>query len=640
MAQRVDLYSILVSYTKKHNSPYIDVGVFLPFLERYAKKAAEDQPEWNKWTHDVRPKFYSELAALAENGKCELIPNDGEGSIYMSHFYLENLCQYYLNADDNANMPFPGPESPGTEIPENQIRFLGVESDLAAYLEDPGKDNPPIIQLSIPGTYDAVLVPSELVPRRLVEAALLKVRNYLRSHGNREYALHKLTPQLMGKEKFLRDILNQILIRPLDCYKTIEEGAEFSYLFWAHFCILVKGDIRKKKEHLSDDIAAVQAVYIIEAVNSYYKACAVKRREKELAFKDLELHLGKPPYSYTLNQILQFTNTKGGLLLDQYSREELEAWLRKQTTESSDDKLPKFLVFSGPDNEQYFVSKSKTFFLCARLLGETREKVKSAVSKHWFRLLKEYRRESAMENDKDFDKLLAEYTERLCPALSFLLRDPKLSLVYDELERSEDNIPLASRIFNNGVMLPYAALFVLKRKDLLEDGKMQLPFWYSMPFIIAIVVFFKNLTRWLRRREKAARNPSENGEEDNGQINSNDTSKEILNAAKEIEFVLVPPGHTINTYLDELETRWIRLINKQARANLAEDVNALVRDKLRQTLRVHKHYNITRENLSLLADNIVNRTPSLQTLNGKDSLKTYVELYLVKLLEATKRPAA
>jgi hypothetical protein len=632
MAQRLDLYSLLTSYANKHNSPYIDIGVFFPFLDRYAKKMAEEQPEWNKWAQDAAPKFYAELAVLAEDGKCELIPNESDGRIYMPHFYIDILRQHYLKMDENADLPFPGGETLGMEIPESQIRYLGVETDLVAFISGSEEDDsppPPIIRISFPESYDGALVPADLVPKRLMEAALLKVRNYLRNHGNKEYALHKLTPQLAGKESYLKDILNQITIRPLECYTAIVEGGEFSSLFWAHFCILVKDDIRKKKDHLSEDIAAGQSVYIIEAVNGYYKTLAIKRREREFAFKDLELHLGKPPYAYTVDQIIKFTNAKGVLLLGQYTQVELEEWLRKQSSESKDNGLPGLLVFSGQYNESCFVLKNKTLLLCARLLGEGREKVKTAVSKHWMHLISDYRSEDAMENDKDFDKRLANFTAKLCPVLSSLLNDPKLPLVYEEADRAHETIPAAARIFERGVLLPFSFLFALKRKELVEDARIMLPFWYSIPFISTVIAIFKNLTRRRRTAKEAADEEEEQGD-DKG------PSNELRRNAKELELFLVPPGYTLDSYLAELETRWSRLIDKQARTNLVEDVNSLVRDNLRQTLRVRRHYKVTRENLTTLAENIVNRTSSLQALHGKDSLRTYIELYLIKLLETIK----
>jgi hypothetical protein len=91
--------------------------------------------------------------------------------------------------------------------------------------------------------------------------------------------------------------------------------------------------------------------------------------------------------------------------------------------------------------------------------------------------------------------------------------------------------------------------------------------------------------------------------------------------------------HRLETYLEELENRQIRLIGKKTRADLAEDVKSLVRDNLRQTLRARKHFKVTHEPLSALAANIVNRTPSLQEPSGRDSLFLCVELCLTKLMQ-------
>ena len=99
---------------------------------------------------------------------------------------------------------------------------------------------------------------------------------------------------------------------------------------------------------------------------------------------------------------------------------------------------------------------------------------------------------------------------------------------------------------------------------------------------------------------------------------------------------MIPAGHTLDSYLAELETHWSRLIDKQARANLVEELKSLVRDNLRQTLKVQKRFRITRENLIQLASSIVGRTPALQNLGGKESLRMYIELYLLKLLQTIK----
>jgi hypothetical protein len=632
MAQKTDLYSILISYANKNNSPYIEIDPVIGFIEKYAKQVSTRLPEWLKWTQNVSVKFWSEISGLVEAGKCELLSDTPEGRIYMSLFYVDLLRKYYGDIDNKADIPFPNEESLKIIIPESQKKHLNVGDDFSGYLEHPEEGIPPIVQIGFPDDFGTGLFLSFMIPKPLIDTCLLKVRFYLESHGNKEYALRKLSPQFQKRESYLRDMLNNIVIRPTDCIRAMEEGEDFAYVFWAHFCILVKNDIRKKKEYLNEDVAAVQAVCFLESFNSYYRARAVKRREKDLAFRELELSLEKPPFLYTMDQILGFTGSKGALLLGQYSRDELDEWVQKTVTETTGKGLPGLLIISGPHKERWFVSKSKLLLLCARLLEEARDIVKDAVSKRWIKLIREYRREPAMDNDKDFENLLIRYTGRLHPALTAVLKDPKLQLVYDELEKTQ-GIPVSSRIFVKGVMVPYSTLLLLKRKDLIADTRILLPFWYSMPILSSLIAFFKGL--W---KKKPAKKDGQDSIDDEEQelAAEKEGAGELRNAARAIAAVLVPPNHSLETYLEELENRWIRLINKKARADLVEDVKSLVRDNLRQTLRVQKHFKVTHETLSTLAANIVNRTPSLQELSGKDSLFLYVELYLVKLMQNMK----
>jgi hypothetical protein len=57
-----------------------------------------------------------------------------------------------------------------------------------------------------------------------------------------------------------------------------------------------------------------------------------------------------------------------------------------------------------------------------------------------------------------------------------------------------------------------------------------------------------------------------------------------------------------------------------------------VRDHLRQALRIRKNRKINAEQLDEMAAAIIAHTPALQGLSAQDSLRLYMELYMVKLL--------
>jgi len=628
MVARTDLYSILVSYANKNNSPYVGVNSFLEFIEQYAKNLSRENPEWLVWVRDKSVKFWKEISALAEEGKCELLSDTTDGRIYISSYYPLRIKKSYENADKDAYLPFHNEESLGIAIPDSQIRPLNCDNDFLAYLNEPQRAGVPLLKIVFPEGIGSALLLTSMVPRRLAEIATLKIRNYLRKGGNTEFILRKLLPQLPGRESNLRDQFNRILIRPLDCYSAIEEGGEFACLFWAYFCVVLKNDIKSKKEYLSEDIATLQSTYIMDTINSHYKALAIKRREKELAFKSLESHLSKPPFYYTLDQIGKFTSDKGVLLLSQYTKNDLEEWLKRKTTESEANMLPPLLIFRGGDDEQLFVLKNKVPALCSHLLSLARIHVKEALAKRWRTLLIGYRSEPAMENNIKFEETLSVFTKKYSPLLTALLGDSKMSLIYDETGQSDSSSSVHAKIFVKGKLLPYSDLLLIRRKELLFDTKLMLPLWYSIPILSAIIAFFKKLSMEQKNNKSTAE------EEVAGEdiFEEKDYAGEIRAAAQDLKIALVPQGYTLETYLVELETRWGKLIDRQARDNLIEDVKSLIRDNLRQNLRVRKQFKTNRKTINEMAKKIIYSTPALVGLNNKDSLVLYAELYLIKLL--------
>jgi hypothetical protein len=170
------------------------------------------------------------------------------------------------------------------------------------------------------------------------------------------------------------------------------------------------------------------------------------------------------------------------------------------------------------------------------------------------------------------------------------------------------------------------ALYAIRRRDLLADVKILLPFWYSVPILAAIIAFFSRLGRRGKKKNQADETPGPEGDTEDRE------ARDIQNAAREIEASLVPKGQTLDGYLADLEGRWLRIINKQARSDLLNDVNSLVRDHLRQALRIRKNRKISAGQLDEMAAAIISRTPALQGLSAQDSLRLYMELYMVKLL--------
>ncbi|GHV92332.1 hypothetical protein AGMMS50268_28350 [Spirochaetia bacterium] len=598
----------------------------------------KDQPEWAKWQGDTGLKFWNEMAEYTEDGRCVLLTDTAEGRVYMPFFYVEKLKEIYKSIDENADTPFPSEDSFGITLPKDQLNVLNLNTDLTPYFDKTAESFLPIVKLMFPDASGSALVLAPMIPRRLMETAMAKVRYYLGVHGNKGYAIHKLSPQLSGNEGFIREALDQVITQPLEYLNTIEASGESTWLLWSSFCNMVKNDIKRKNEKLADDMAILEAAYIIETCNGLYRFRAQKERERETAFRALDQRMDQAPYYFSLEAITKFTNNKGVLLLSQYSNEELEACIKKKTTKSVNNEVPEWLIISGRNDERWFIKKEKYLPLVNKMLGDAQSQVRQEISDRWIKMIREFQHEPAMDSDTEFDKLLMYNMGSLMPLLAHFLHDSKLLLVYEELERTQGMIPPASRIFSNGKLLPASTLLRVKRRDLLTDAKLSLPFWYSAPVFSSIIAFFAKSGRRKKPRQRVRKN-TQSGidfEEVENATEKNPT-KNLASAAREIQAALLPEGKSLDEYLEELEGRWDRLIlKKEDRQNMISNMKSLIRDNLRQTLRVRKNKTITRQALEDTAAGIITGYPALKKLEGKGALQLYMELYMVKLLLTIK----
>ena len=89
---------------------------------------------------------------------------------------------------------------------------------------------------------------------------------------------------------------------------------------------------------------------------------------------------------------------------------------------------------------------------------------------------------------------------------------------------------------------------------------------------------------------------------------------------------------------EELKTNlhgWNKMLNKQSREHLTEDVNSLIRDYMRKVLRTIRSSNFTAERIQELSQTLIN-TPSLQKIRDRKELDTYVQLFMIQLVKNIK----
>jgi len=189
-------------------------------------------------------------------------------------------------------------------------------------------------------------------------------------------------------------------------------------------------------------------------------------------------------------------------------------------------------------------------------------------------------------------------------------------------------MPELDRLFAKGELVPVEELLSLPRKGLLTDVRILLPFWYSIGFLVRIVRFFRSLNP--RRPQKAAAMRVES--QGAPPAATPDRQRELRDAAARVERGIVPAGLALDDWLIELESKWNTLLDPQSKRNLTEDVNALVRDYIRNVIRTLRGTNFTEDRIRQLADTLAG-SPGLMKIRNAPALKSYIMGYIVRLVK-------
>jgi hypothetical protein len=628
MAQKVDLYSLLLAYANKTHAPVIKITTFLDFIGKYAQHYVAEQPEWEIWTRNAGAKFWEDIPALVDAGKCVIQGSATERTVFLAQYHASMISLAYKDDDDSRLPPFPDEQSLKIQLSEEQITVLRLKEDLIDYLNKAETVHYPIIKLEIPDHLYSILTLDSMLPYGLLEAAFLKVRFYLTIAGNRDFVLQKLAVRFHGQEDYPRNMLSDLFQNPGSLVKQFEESGESSYSFWMYLCNLVKDDLRSKTTQISDDITILQAIAIIEQLNIFFNLKAQEAKARETAFEELIAHFMRAPFLYTMGNIIKFEGHDGKPLLEHYSNKDLDEFIAKKT-DVPVDQVPELLLITDVKKEQWFILKAKFPLVCMRQLTDARTMVKDAVIQHWLKVLRRYDTEPAMERERDFKDTLLQYLRIQTPILAAMLEYRRITLLFVEMKSDQEAYAEFAKLFdkNTSKMLGLNEILLLKRRTLLSEAHAGLPFWYSFPLFVKIVRFFSGKGKH-KQEALTAGAPSSTVKKEKALT--------FQMVCRQFEDVLVPEGQTLDSYLMKLWDRWARLIKEEDRKNLREDVNSLIRDRIRRTVRMLKPVQITEEYLAQTSMELIQSSSALRQLKN-NSMELYVKLYLLKLLKSIPR---
>lgn len=635
MARDLDVHQLLKTFAARNKTAIIEYAAFAQAIQRQAKANDQTVPFYRDLALHPDVIIVPKLFQLAREKRISLQAVENRvDRIFLPEAFTEPVYAEYRRMEENPDIPFPDENSLHLSVPPEWLQAVSVESDLPTLVTMEGDRPVPLYRIVFPESLKPILVLAVAVGDKLLEYAVLKIRNYLRKGSNRDFIQQRLYPAFSDKERILKDGLTGIMIRPFDSIQEMRQGTgDFSYSFWAYLTSAIRKDLAGKGDMMPDDIAAFQASYIVDVYNNHFRNRAQLEQDREAAFKTLSELLRKPPYLFVIDDIVDFRDSQGRPLLGKYTREELEAWIQERTTQAVQGTLPELLLVGADTMKSQIIAKERLLPYLVKALREARTSIKPAIVRDWHAVLADFESLPSMDDDMAFRSELANRLAAFSPVLSVILSTALPPLVFQEFRNEKDSVIEIDKCFGGNRVAGAEVLLDLNRKRLLSEARTLLPLWYSLPLIGWLVALFTKGTRRKKRQAALTKASSPSAQAPSAETRAPSArSVEFGQAARAAELKMLPQGYSLDEYLSFLVSRWNTLIDPVAKDNLTEDINSLVRDFLRASLRSMRPSSFTPDRIELMAANLADR-PNLLRIRNHTALEEYIRLYMVKVLK-------
>jgi hypothetical protein len=373
-----------------------------------------------------------------------------------------------------------------------------------------------------------------------------------------------------------------------------------------------------------------------------------------------------------MKDLYTLRDEKGMPLIRKNTKDVFTEFLKNKLKRDAIKGLPELVSVKTLDNKEYYVRRELVVPLFVKLLHEKSRALRDYYIEEWIQLLKQNRRVPAMTGEPEFERDLELTVKNRYPFLYALLNYSLLFLAKETTNLDYDMAKTMDRVIDTkrGALYPFPRVLQLERKDLFDSAKLRVPLFQRIALLKNLYFFFQRLFRGFRQLEQPSRSQGDRGDlrVDGGtasHVASRGRSERLAQGAtsdvgspeggggggtsttlrpasasqlavykkavQQLKLELVGQDKTIPDSLRELIERWNPLYDAQARGELVEDVNAMIRDyfrNLKRTFRVSPPSAVRIRDLAAkLAEN-----KSFARIKRKDFFVRYIEIYMLKLM--------
>jgi hypothetical protein len=623
-----DLLSLLDAYTSKRNSAIVETESFIQSIMVAIRQKKTNIPGISSFWENPKSKIYRVLDELITNGLVFMKDGSAE-NIYFPTFYQKQISRAYEYFDTSVETPFPGDTAlliPN--LPDLDIKRIEILNDFTEYmLNRDENNNTNIVHVVFAEGHGSAFALASMLPKKILQIAIFKLRDYLSRYGNNEFFQGKLRHYFVGKERIVQDYFKSIMVSPEKSITLIASGSDFSSMFWSYLYSLINTELQHQqalKGHRDvRDIALYQASTIILACANYYQTVTLNERDKSRVFLVVEEKMDRPPYYYTLEEIGHFKNDQGREISRDYSSRDLMEYFKQKLKAGDSDTMPPILTFRGPQKEVWYAKKEKVIDLCENLINEASRILKTCIEKRWYEILKNYQSEDTMYDKFAFEQLIHELASTHTPHLIPIILDSKLEFVFEE--QKDKRVSVWLKLFHSDEQATLRNILGLKQSSILYSIYAGLPFWYSSHFLMKIIGFIKHGAKReiiFKRKQKTTDVKSEN------------LSNDLVKIDRLVKS-LITEEDSVDSELDALAEQWNQLLNEPARKSLRKDVDSIINTEISFKMRTFKFSNLSISVIEDIAESLIASNNSLKKIHAKKALCKYIMLAMLKRLKNT-----
>ncbi len=656
-------------FLHSRHSPRGAYDELIGFVKKYAGRYVVKYPQLSDFVQRTEGLVGTYLRVLADNGRCGL-EYDREKLKAFSYpaYYSEVIRRAFRALMEHPEDPFPSEKSLGVELPQGIVTAVNIKTEFVDILRSSQGKPPSILKLVFPELIDAVLVTSDLVHRRLLELAVLKMRAYLGTRNNASYVVNRLHSVFRSGDRALKEMINSIITRPGKAMATLFETSDFYFRFWAHFANLVIQEFRERKDSSAEEQSYCQSAYLLGYYNVYFKGVVQKESERAAAIKSFETQFRKAPYVYSLRDLYSAKDSRGMPLVRNTNRDVFVKFIDERSSAKGQE-LPQLVRLKADTRSEYYVHREMVVPVFLRLVREQSESLRVRYLDDWEQLLRQGRRTAAMSEDREFERDVESLLKASSPVMNALLSYNLLMLARELAAASHAEMArqLSAYLDEKNLRLrPLAQILGLERKALYEAARLRLPMWQRYSLLRNLRFAMQGLLRLFGRRDHGRQAPEAAPGSSGGGLSAPagrqgapslghmladtpgsgrpvggaggsaggarlEQRTAYRKALHELKIQFVGKGATIPQTMAALAEKWNPLYDPKARANLVEDVNAMIRDYVRGLRRGFRIKPPDASRLRALAQKLA-QNEAFNRIKHRDYFQRYIEIYMIRLL--------